>query len=46
MGIDPVTHKPIADLLRDLAGTMAQNSGGNQVTTHNLSYNQPDETNN
>lgn len=31
MGIDPVTHKPIADLLRDLAGTMAQSSGGNQV---------------
>lgn len=31
MGIDPVTHKPIADLLRDLAGTMAQSSAGNQV---------------
>ncbi|XP_024390138.1 uncharacterized protein [Physcomitrium patens] len=29
MGIDPVTHKPIADLLRDLAGTMAQSTGGN-----------------
>lgn len=27
MGIDPVTHKPIADFLRDLAGTMAQCSG-------------------
>ena len=45
MGIDPVTHKPIADLLRDLAGTMAQNSGGNQVTTPNPSNNQPDKTN-
>lgn len=43
MGIDPVTHKPIADLLRDLAGTMAQNSGGNQVPTPN---NQPEKTNN
>jgi hypothetical protein len=46
MGIDPVTHKPIADLLRDLAGTMAQNSSGNQVTTPNLSNNQPEKTNN
>jgi myb proto-oncogene protein len=24
MGIDPVTHKPIAELLRDLAGTISQ----------------------
>jgi hypothetical protein len=31
MGIDPVTHKPIAELLRDLAGTMAQSSGCNEV---------------
>ncbi|XP_024369860.1 uncharacterized protein [Physcomitrium patens] len=32
LGIDPVTHKPIADLLRDLAGTIANSSGtGNQV---------------
>jgi hypothetical protein len=31
MGIDPVTHKPIAELLKDLAGTMAQSSGCNEV---------------
>ncbi|KAH9533718.1 hypothetical protein CY35_18G066900 [Sphagnum magellanicum] len=31
MGIDPVTHKPIAELLKDLAGTMAQSSGCNEA---------------
>ncbi|KAG0620763.1 hypothetical protein M758_4G241800 [Ceratodon purpureus] len=32
MGIDPVTHKPIAELVRDLAGTMTQSSGsGSQM---------------
>lgn len=31
MGIDPVTHQPIADLLRTLAGGMATGSTGNQV---------------
>ena len=36
MGIDPVTHKPIAELLKDLAGTMAQSSdpAANQVTSY------------
>jgi hypothetical protein len=34
MGIDPVTHKPIAELLKDLAGTMAQSSGCNEVGTY------------
>lgn len=32
MGIDPVTHKRIADVLKELAGTMAHPTGqGNQV---------------
>jgi myb proto-oncogene protein len=30
MGIDPVTHKPISELLRDIAGTM-DGSAGNPV---------------
>jgi hypothetical protein len=30
MGIDPVTHKPISELLRDIAGTM-DGCAGNPV---------------
>jgi len=38
MGIDPVTHKPIADFLRDLAGTMAQCSGAESQVRTSLSF--------